>query len=289
MKVVGFSFIRNAVKYQYPIVEAVRSILPLCEEVIVAVGRSEDKTRELVASIDPRVKIIDTEWDETLRQGGRVLAVETDKAFRALPEDADWCVYIQGDEVLHEDGYNNISEAMQRWKDDKRVDGLLLNYRHFFGSYDFIGSEGHWYRHEVRIIRRNPSIYSYRDAQGFRKGNNEKLNVKPVDAWIHHYGWVQDARTMKEKFIFKDKINFNKDNNEEIIEVPKNFQLTVISALDLFKGTHPSVMSDRIRNIGWKFEYDTRNNSLSFKDHFKNFIEKLTGKRPFDYQNYKIN
>src|SRR5215510_12982668 len=98
MKVVGFSFIRNAVKFQYPIVEAVRSILPLCDEVIVAVGRSQDATRELVAAIDPV-------WDEKSRRGGRVLAEETDKAFQAIPSDADWCVYVQGDEVMHEAGH----------------------------------------------------------------------------------------------------------------------------------------------------------------------------------------
>src|SRR4051812_7886767 len=106
MKVSGFSFIKNAIKYQYPVVEALRSILPVCDEVVVAVGRSDDDTRNLVASIDPKIRIIDTEWDETLKEGGRVLAVETDKAFHAVSPDADWCFYIQGDEVLHEDGYD---------------------------------------------------------------------------------------------------------------------------------------------------------------------------------------
>src|SRR5687768_5523552 len=81
MKVTGFSFIKNAIKYQYPVVEAIQSILPLCDEVVVAVGQSEDDTRNLVASIDPvKIKIIDTVWDDSLREGGRVLAVETDKA-----------------------------------------------------------------------------------------------------------------------------------------------------------------------------------------------------------------
>jgi glycosyltransferase involved in cell wall biosynthesis len=54
MKVTGFSFIKNAVAFQYPIVEAVQSILPLCDEVVIAVGDSTDGTRELVASIDPQ-------------------------------------------------------------------------------------------------------------------------------------------------------------------------------------------------------------------------------------------
>ena len=104
MKVSGFTFIRNAIKYDYPVVEAIRSILPLCDECVVAVGQSEDGTRALIESIDPdKIRIIDTVWDDSLREGGAVLAQETDKAFRAISQDADWAFYIQGDEVVHED------------------------------------------------------------------------------------------------------------------------------------------------------------------------------------------
>src|SRR5438270_3052768 len=153
MKVYGFSFIRNAIRFQYPINEALTSILPLCDAVIVAVGNSDDQTRELVASIDPKIRIIDTIWDDHLREEGRVLAVETDKAFQAIPTDADWCFYIQGDEVLHENGYDEIRNAMERWKDDPRVDGLLFRYRHFYGSYDYVGTSSKWYRNEIRVIK----------------------------------------------------------------------------------------------------------------------------------------
>ena len=288
MKVVGFSFIKNAVKFQYPIVEAVRSILPICDEVIVAVGKSDDNTRELVAAIDPKVKIIDTVWNEATREGGRVLAEETDKAFQAIAPDADWCVYIQGDEVMHEDGHAEAIEAMKKWKDHKEVDGLLFNYIHFFGSYDYIGAEGHWFRNEIRIVRNDKSIWSYRDAQGFRKGDNEKLRVKPLKAMIHHYGWVQDPRTMKAKFVVKDKIYHNKEGDEDNIQVDENLPYLLVKALHKFKGTHPKVMKDRVKQIGWKFEFDVSKNKYKLKDRFKTIIEKITGHRPFEYRNYKI-
>lgn len=288
MKVTGFSFIKNAVKYNYPIAEALRSILPICDEIIVAVGDSNDGTRELVASIDPKIKIIDTVWDDSIREGGRILAVETDKAFRAIDDSADWCVYIQGDEVLHEDGYEAVRAAMHRWKDHKEVDGLLFNYRHFFGSYDYIGSESRWYRHEIRVIRNDKSIHAYRDAQGFRKGDNQKLNVKPVDAWIHHYGWVQEPKVIKAKCIAKDKIMFNKEGDEENIVVAEDYPFTLVNALEKFKGTHPAVMKERVEKMYWTFRYDESRNRLRLKDHFKNLIEKITGRRPFDYKNYKV-
>ncbi|MBC7450898.1 MAG: glycosyltransferase family 2 protein, partial [Cytophagales bacterium] len=61
MKVAGCTFIRNAVKYDYPIVEAITSILPLCDEFIVALGNSDDTTEQLIRSIgSPKIKIIHT-------------------------------------------------------------------------------------------------------------------------------------------------------------------------------------------------------------------------------------
>lgn len=103
MKIAGFTFVRNAIKFDYPIIEAITSILPICDEVVVAVGNSEDDTLGLIKSINsPKIKIIETIWDDSLREGGRVLAVETDKALAAVSPDVDWCFYIQGDEVVHE-------------------------------------------------------------------------------------------------------------------------------------------------------------------------------------------
>jgi len=126
MKVSGFTFIRNGIDYDYPIVEAIQSILPLCDEVVVAVGKSDDDTLSLIQSIDSdRIRIIETTWDDTLREGGRVLAMETDKALAAVSSDTDWCLYIQGDEVLHEDGYPAIKKAMMDNLHRSQVDGLL--------------------------------------------------------------------------------------------------------------------------------------------------------------------
>ena len=199
MKVSGFTFIRNAIKYDYPILEAIRSILPLCDEVIVAVGNSEDDTLQLIQSIDPKVKIIETVWDDSVREGGRTLALETDKAYAAISKDSDWAFYIQGDEVLHEQYYPAIKASMLKYKDKPSIDGLLFNYLHFYGSYDYVGSSISWYPDEIRIIRVRKDIFSYRDAQGFRKQPNEKLNVKRIDAWMYHYGWVKPPEKMQLK------------------------------------------------------------------------------------------
>lgn len=287
MKVYGFSFIRNAIRFQYPIKEALTSILPLCDSVVVAVGNSEDQTRELVASVDPKVKIIDTVWDDHLREEGRVLAVETDKAFQAIPPDADWCFYIQGDEVLHESGYGEIRTAMERWKDDPGVDGLLFRYRHFYGSYDYIGTSSKWYRNEIRVIKNDKCIHAYRDAQGFRKGNNKKLNVKPLNAFIHHYGWVREPSAMHAKSMDFSR-HWAGNNWDDKKVYAGEFDYSKIDSLEKFQGSHPEVMKKKIESINWKFDRDPSQNNLSMKEKVKNLVEKWTGKRPFDYKNYRI-
>jgi hypothetical protein len=289
MKVTGFTFIKNAIQYDYPVVEAIRSILALCDEVIVAVGDSGDDTRALISNIDPKVRIIDTVWDPSLREGGAVLADETNKAFRAITGNPDWCFYIQGDEVLHEQYIDTIRQSMLRWKDHPEVDGLLFKYKHFYGSFDYVASSSKWYRNEIRVVRYNPSIHSYRDAQGFRKGADEKLAVKAIDAYIYHYGWVKPPSVMMDK-----RRNFGnywggEAYNEEAAQLfTGDFDYSQIDALEKFTGTHPAVIQERIRQQNWQFEHDLSYNKYTLKDRFKNLMEKWTGVRPFDYKNYTL-
>ena len=286
MKVSGFTFIRNALKYDYPIVEAILSILPICDEFIIAVGNSDDDTLALIQKIDSKkIKIIQTVWDDSLRANGEVLAIETNKAFKAISPDSDWAFYIQGDEIVREIYLNSIQQTMQKYVFDHEVDGLLFDYKHFYGSYDFIGSSNSWYKKEIRIIRNNKQIYSFKDAQGFRKGANEKLKVVSANASIYHYGWVKDPRSMQFKQEDFSKLWHNDEwiskniENAQVFEYEKH-----ISQLSRFDGDHPLVMKERIERLNWKFEYDISKNSRSFKDFLKDNLL-LIGLN-FNYKNY---
>ena len=288
MKVSGFTFIRNGIKLDYPIEEAIRSILPLCDEVIVAVGNSEDNTLKLIQSIDPKVKIIETIWDDSLREGGAVLAVETDKAFKAISKDSDWAIYIQGDEVMHEDYYQNIRKAMHTYTTNDQVDGLLFNYRHFYGSYDYIGDAIQWYPKEIRIVKNRADIYSFGDAQGFKKGNGEKLNVANINAYIHHYGWVKSPEAMQRKQETFHKLWHDDNWVEKNVAKAEEFDYSEIKALWKFEGNHPKVMQKRITEKGWAFDHDISRNTFSFKERFKKWAQKITKKPLGEYQNYVI-
>ena len=286
MRVRGFTIIRNAIKYDYPIKEAILSILPLCDEVIVAVGNSEDDTLELIRSLpSDKIKIIETIWDDNLREGGKVLAVETNKAFDAISKESDWAIYIQADEVMHEKYYENIRNAMLKYKDQKEVEGLLFNYTHFYGSYDYVGDSRKWYRNEIRIIKNDKQIRSYKDAQGFRK-NNKKLHVKAIDADIYHYGWVKPPEAQQAKQKTFNKLWHDDEWMKKNVANSDLFDYSQIDSLAHFTGIHPMVMQERINAINWKFMFDPTQKKLSLKNYFLYKIEQLTGWRVGEYKNY---
>lgn len=285
MKVAGFTMVRNAVKYDYPVVEAITSVLPLCDEFIVAVGNCEDETLALIESIgSPKIKIIHTIWDDTLREGGRTFALETDKAFQAVAADVDWAFYIQADEVIHEKYHDAVRQAMVKYKDNRSVEGLLFHYKHFYGSYDYVGESWNWYRREIRVVRNDKNIFSYRDAQGFRKKPNEKLRVKLIDAYIYHYGWVRDPRAMVRKQRAFTSYYHDDQWLEENLAKASEFDYSNIDSLELFTDTHPAVMKDRIARKNWKFDFDVSKKNYSFKERVKRFF----GFRIGEYKNYKI-
>lgn len=286
MRVVGFSIIRNAIQYDYPIVEAIRSILPICDEVVVAVGRSEDETLSMVKNIDPKVRVLETIWNEDLRKSGAVLAEETDKAFDAIKE-ADWCFYIQADEVLHEQFHTPLLAAMRQNLPDEKVEGLLFDYIHFYGSYDFIGDSRKWYRKEIRVIRNDKLIRSFQDAQGFRK-EGRKLKVKPADAFIYHYGWVKHPKHQQLKQKSFNKYWHDDDWMKEHIPDVEEFNYDRIDSLQHFKGTHPEVMKARIEQMNWHFTFDPTQRKLSLKERFSRLVERATGIRLGEYQNYQL-
>jgi len=287
VKVSGFSFIRNAIKYDYPIVEAITSILPICDEFTIAVGNSDDNTLGLIESINsPKIKIIETVWDDSLQQGGKVLAIETNKAFNAISKDADWAFYIQGDEVVHEKYLPAIDRAMSKWKNNSKIDGLLFNYMHFYGSYDYIGNSRRWYRKEIRIIKNDETIHSYQDAQGFRK-NNKKLRVKPIDAFIYHYGWVKIPEIQQAKQKYFNKLWHDDEWIDKNVPKVEEFDYSQIDSLSKFEGTHPKVMQKRIDAMNWEFSFDPTKKKPVFKSRISNFFEKRTGWRIGEYKNYK--
>ncbi|TAD98585.1 MAG: glycosyltransferase family 2 protein [Bacteroidetes bacterium] len=290
MKVTGFSFIKNAIKLDYPIVEAINSVLPICDEFVLAVGKSDDGTLEMIKNLNSdKIIVLETVWDDSLREGGRVLATETDKALAHI-KDSDWAFYIQGDEVLHEKYLHPVQKAMFDYQNNPEIEGLLFKYLHFYGSYDYVADSRKWYRREIRVIRPKKDVFSYKDAQGFRKLPNNKLKVKLIDAYMYHYGWVKNPDQQLEKQKSFQKLWHNDSEVQKRLEKYENakFDYSNIDSLAKFDGTHPQVIQKRIEKMNWQFEYDLSKKNYTARIWLLTQIEKLTGWRIGEYQNYEM-
>lgn len=289
MKVTGFTIIRNAIKFDYPVIEAITSILPICDEFVVGVGNSDDETKKLIQSIaSDKIRIIETVWDDSKREGGLVLSIETNKVFDAIGSDTDWCFYIQSDECVHENDLHTIQETMLKYKDDKDVQGLLFNYKHFYGHYNFIGAGRRWYSKEIRIIKNDKAIRSYKDAQGFRTSDNQKLKVKQIAASIHHYGWVKSPKAQQAKQENFHKMWHDDEWMKKNIPVVEEFDYSNIDFLEEYQGSHPNVYQKRLAEANWKFVYDKNKIKVSLKNHILYAIEKIFGWRIGENKNYTL-
>lgn len=288
MKISGFTIVRNALIYDYPAVEAISSILPVVDEMIVAIGKSDDKTVEIIRNIgSEKIKIVETEWDLSKLPGGEVLALETNKAFHLISPDSDWAFYIQCDEVVHEKYHQNIKDACEKYLEDPKTMGLVFHYLHFYGTYDYIGDSRKWYNKEIRIIRNDKSISSFRDAQGFRMNNN-RIPCRLIDAYIYHYGWVKNPKFMDRKI---KNVGYNWMGNNIKKKIENNdgyFDYKEYDSLAKFTGTHPEVMKKRILDKNWEIEFDIRKKNFNLKRRLHYYFEKITGIRAFAFRNFTL-
>ena len=286
MRVAGFTFIRNGVRFDYPFAESLRSLLPLCDEIVVAVGQSQDETRSRILDLqDPRIRLIDTVWDESLRTGGRVLAQQTNVALEAVR--ADWAFYLQGDEVLHEKDSDAIRAAMQEHLTNSRIEGFLFRYLHFFGSYQYVGDSRRWYRREIRVVRPETGVRSWGDAQGFRI-EGRKLRVTAVDADVYHYGWVKPPPLQQLKQQHFNKLWHDDTWVERNVAPVTEYDYSNGGRLRPFTGSHPAVMHERVAAQDWKFAYDASRLRQPIREKMLDWIERHSGWRIGEYRNYEL-
>jgi hypothetical protein len=285
-----FTIVRNAVKLDYPIVPAIRSILDICDEVVVNVGKSDDDTRDVVAGLgDPRVRIIDSVWDFSL--GSRALAHETNRAMAACG--GAWGVYIQADEVLHETGARALRERIREWDGDARVEGLLVDYHHFYGDFDTLATDRHWYRREVRAVRLGLGVRSYQDAQGFRVGREERrLGARLTGARMFHYGWARPPQSLRQKLVASQEV-FLEQVDRIAARAADQQALYWTPLLRRFTGSHPRAAEAWIAARraaaapGEGPAVGPRRLKLAHvRLYLSDWIERLTGVRLFEYRNY---
>ncbi len=235
----GCSFLRNGVSLGFPFEASIRSLLPLVDEFVIALGRGSDDTRERVLAIgDAKIKLIDTVWNERMAERGFVYAQQ--KMIAQYACTGDWAFYLEGDEVLHENELGAIRSAVERHHDDARVEALVFDYLHFYGSPQWLAVSPAWYRRECRIIRN--TIRSYAPDGQFwmvmdrhRKGRHPRAAL--AGAHIYHYGHVRRSDYMQAKM---DQVSKYWSHAAPTVR----YGAIDARALRPFEGTHPLVVRD---------------------------------------------
>ncbi|MGH7442164.1 MAG: glycosyltransferase family 2 protein [bacterium] len=255
MRLSGFTIARNALRYGYPLEASLRSLLPLVDELVVAVGKSEDRTLELVRSIGgPKLKVIETVWDPALRAGGRVLSQQTNLALAACS--GDWAVYLQADEVLHEDDLGAIEAACARYRRTP-LEALRFRYLHFYGGYQTVQDHWRkWYRTAVRAVKMGRGIQSVGDAYGFRAASGRRLLSLGCGARVFHYGWTRPPQVMAEKQQNLDRLYHG---DAAVAQRAAAAAKTAAFYADRghlawFRGSHPAVMRRAVEAQDWRFD-----------------------------------
>ena len=254
MKISAFTMVRKAEKYYFPIKESILSVLPIVDEVVVALGDCDanDHTLELIQSIQSdKIKIFRRLWSEQDFVDGRIFAQETNFALSKCT--GDWCIYLQADELIHEKDHAQITQYCHRFYSDNRVDGFLFDYYHFYGDYSHHLPVHGWYKNEIRIIRNRTSIYSFKDAQSFRKKENDKLDVVRINAHIYHYGWVRPPHLMQSKKKEQDSMHHGVQKTAEHYKSQLGyFDYGALGKLDRFEKSHPKIMQAFIKCLDWQ-------------------------------------
>jgi hypothetical protein len=261
MRISGFSIVRNAQNYGYPFLESLRSLLPLVDELVVAVGDSQDKTWDLVHSLNsPKLKAFRSVWDPALRAGGQILSAQTNLAMARCT--GDWGVYLQADEVLHEDDLPVLARALDRQRRSP-LEGLRLDYLHFYGSYQTVQTHWRkWYGSAIRAVKLGKGVQSVGDAYGFRVGGPQgrRLLSWGSGARVFHYGWSRPPQVMQAKqrnldSFYHDDAALARRQKEENAALGKlNAFYADRGYLEYFRGSHPVLMASKVLQQDWAFD-----------------------------------
>lgn len=239
MKVSAFTFIKNGQILGYPFVQSIMSILSIVDEFVINVGYSEDNTLSIIESIkSPKIRILQSHWNDSMTDRGYVYGQQ--KMIAQFNCTGDWAFYIEGDEVYHENDLEKITKSMELHLNDKNVEALVFDFKHFYGNAVSILNSPGWYRSEARIIKN--SVRSYAPDGLFwlvleSNKNGRYPKAKHTGVTCYHYGWVRSEAQMRLK-----STKVQKYWGGEPVKI--NYSQMDQAIIQEFRGTHPEIVKN---------------------------------------------
>jgi hypothetical protein len=253
MKVSGFTFIKNGQILGYPFLQSIQSILPIVDEFVINVGKSEDDTLVLIQSIESdKIRIIQSKWNDSMQDRGYVYGQQ--KMIAQFNCTGDWAFYVEGDEVYHEDDLDKIKASMQTHLDNPNIEALIFDFYHFYGNANsYLDSPG-WYRSEARIIKNSVRSYAPDGLFWLVLDRNKKGRypwAKHTGVNCYHYGWIRSEDEMNLK---SQKVQKYWGGKPVKIDYSQMDQ----SIIKQFSGTHPIVVQDWLPRVKGVFQVDPK-------------------------------
>ena len=256
MKVSAFTFLRNGQQLGYPFVASIRSILPIVDEFVVALGPCDDDTEQMLRAIgDPKIRIIPTHWNERIKNDYSVkgFVYGQQKSIALFNCTGDWAFYLEGDEIIHESELAKIRAAMEKHLDDPRIEALAFDYLHFYGNANTVAWSPRWYRSEVRILRNTipawgPEGLFFVVLDSHKRGHYPR--AAHTGATIYHYGWVRSEAQMNLKAAAIEKFWHNQ------AKPAADYSRIDAATLKPFTGTHPKPIQTWLPQAAGIFQAD---------------------------------
>ena len=238
--ITGITYAYNAIERDYCLEECIRSMLPICDEVIVVDCGSTDGTIELIDSIDPKVRRIYHPFD-LKSQGPRWLWKCINYA--RMQAKTPYILQLDADELIHEADYDVIREHIwtgrpcRAWRHNFWIDP-----QHELIEGRVVGTQ---------VVRLAPQYYWLPSDEPHTPEPPVRVDAIPLAITgrrlrVFHYGFIRklEAFVLKGKAMTEGYMGKPDDRLDIFLTQGKSAFGHFVQAKDVldYTGTHPQLI-----------------------------------------------
>lgn len=247
----AFSYLKNGVVFDYPFIESLLSIAPICDQIIVCyASESTDGSREALEALQaklPQLELYPSKvWQTPGLSQGEVIRLAAEEAEAYC--DGDWLLHLQADEVYLNAEVLSIKNYLDQYH-CLDIDGFFFQVLHFYADYDMVigpqGAKAGWYQETMRLSRAGKAKH-IQDAwtQLLKEPQSKALRV-PIR--IFHYGHVREKEAMRLKASYMERLYHDLADDYEVCAA-QAFEYNAVpkELIEPFDAEHPETMLKRI-------------------------------------------
>lgn len=187
--------VRDVEETDYCWKEALSSVMPIADQVVVCDSESTDGTREILeemAGQEKKIKIVDWKWPHPKGDGSFVV----DWYNHAREQlDTDYCLQNEADEVMHENSHAEMRDLLNLA--DREIVVRMLKRYNFWEDHRHLAPRGHLCAPEV--IRLAPQEFFMPSDSPHPKATDVSKHNRPCTVELFHYGFIRRRKAFFKK------------------------------------------------------------------------------------------